>query len=424
MAVIITPQSEIDAYFASDDKSQSDFKKILKGIDNANQEYNIDDKPNILIGKGVDTILTGEEGEFEKTFYISQIESKPSDTIVDIVTKVFEMVSEDYQEYLAVTIPVVGAVQIKHEEECLIIDNDSLEPAIEEIVPNTISEFAPHLHTYEDYIMKVCEEINYQPRYGRDAKLKAVIEPGTEYFNDLCKSFGKKIIDNSMHNTIQSVVMSLRTNPRTSKYFDRNMQDKLDNVSFIYQMPIYFEYKGIKCKALLDLVVVVRDEEGRITLIEPIDLKTMFGNTYNFLQNCKKFRYDIQGAWYTLALMDFYALDDDNVVLKPFKFIVESTTFPGKPLVYEVDKSLLKIGKEGREPLNFVGMDFTSQQDKQEFVVQDRIKGYDELIDIYLYHEENGWDREKEILEADAEERPLLIDWNGFMSVSESLIFE
>lgn len=418
MSLIITSNEEIEAYYASSDLSQSELKKLLKGISNFKESSeNIDDKPNIIIGKAVDMILTGNKDEFENTFYVSNIEKMPSEAIVGIIRRVYGMLEEDYDQYVAKQLTVNDPVVVT-EENNLVVDNDSIfetpvTPA-EAIMP--FSMFAKQLLNNEDYIIAACEEVNYQARWGREAKLKAIIEPGAEYFADLCKAYGKKVIDSTTNNTIQSIVMSLRTNSRTAKYFDRKLFEAHENVTFIYQLPIHFEYRCINCKALLDLVVVVRDEEGRIILVEGIDLKTMHGNTYDFLNNIKSFRYDIQGAWYSLALTHEYALHNTPEKLAPFKFIVESTTFQGKPLVYTLDKTLLKIGKEGRPAFSYIDMAFVGEENKDVIVVSKAILGYDNLIDLYIFHEENGWDLEQEIIESDNNNTPLIVDWNGFVS--------
>ena len=52
----------------------------------------------------------------------------------------------------------------------------------------------------------------------------------------------------------------------------------------------------------------------------------MNGDTYHFISSLKTRRYDIQAAWYTLALCDYFAIPLGNPILKPFMFVVESTT--------------------------------------------------------------------------------------------------
>lgn len=409
MGLIITPEQEIIAYYESDAMSQSKLKKLLTGIDAfiAEQE-DISKKPYIIQGKAVDTILTGEEGDFEKNFYISSSEKKPTDAVASIVNYVYDRVSEDYTEYLSTITPLGGTQEIVEGQEIILIEHDNLE---DEVPITPFLEFIGRLDQYEAYIIEGCEQyvgptgsIGYQSRWGVDARLKAICEPGSAYFIDLCSSYGKTIIDSTMNNTIQSIVESLRTNLRTASYFDRYEQKDFTHVDVILQMPIYFEYRDIQCKALLDLVTIVRDSDGKILLISPFDLKTMNGNTYNFLNSIKSYRYDIQGVWYTLALRDFYCVSDKQIA--PFRFIVESTTKQGKPLVYELDESIMKIARWGRP----------AYISEYGHLLSAEINGVEQLLDMYEYHERNGWEAEEEIQQADSIDSPLIVNWNGFVN--------
>ena len=100
-----------------------------------------------------------------------------------------------------------------------------------------------------------------------------------------------------------SITESLRTNPVTKSFFDRETYSKLEDIDVYYQLPIYFEYRGIACKALLDMLFVFKDIDGKVLSVLLVDLKTMAGLTINFgITSFKSFRYDIQAAWYTEAL--------------------------------------------------------------------------------------------------------------------------
>ena len=85
MGIIITPQAEIDAYFESSALSQSSLKLLLKGyhafVENRDSdEDEKGEKSHLIIGSAVDLLLTGEEGEFQKQYYVSTLEKKPSST--------------------------------------------------------------------------------------------------------------------------------------------------------------------------------------------------------------------------------------------------------------------------------------------------------------------------------------------------------
>ena len=173
-------------------------------------------------------------------------------------------------------------------------------------------------------------------------------------------------------------------------------------------MPNMTFYRGVDCKALMDLVIVVKEAEGSIIKVKPIDLKTMAGSTLLFNSSLKTRRYDIQGAWYTLAVNSWLRGQDtlSNIVIDPFLFIVESSTHQGTPLVFEMHPDLLILGKSGREAeINYVS--------KPEAVLKQRIIGYDNLLDDYLFYESNDWTLDKRI-PVDVS-TPILMNWNGIV---------
>ena len=394
MGVFVTPQSEIDAYYASEALGQSKAKIILKGLDQFTAEQeDINNKPHIILGKAVDMLLTGAEEEFNQTYYVSKLEKIPTDAVSGIINQVFNQVKNNY----LLSLPIAEMIHVQDNGDHLIIENDSLD---EQSEIKTFTEFAGFLHEHEELILQACAEANYQPRWGAEAKLKAIVEPGSEYFKDICKAEGKTVIDVNTHNTILSVVQSLKTHPRTSRYFDKEMQAEQVTVDFYYQLPIYFQYYGMDLKALLDLVVVIKDINGDILKVEPIDLKTMYGNTFDFPTSIKSHRYDIQAAWYTAAIYAHFFLDRENEELvAPFKFIVESTSKQGKPLIFEMTREFLNQAREGvQASANYY------------------ISGMNDILQKIQYHIENGWELEQEIQEADEKVQFLQVGLYGIIS--------
>ena len=97
MAVYITPQSEIDKYFESENLNQSRLKSLEQGLSKFLDTEKLTDKElyygenkSFIKGSAVDCLLTGEEGKFEDLYYISDIETKPSDTEMSIINMVFD----------------------------------------------------------------------------------------------------------------------------------------------------------------------------------------------------------------------------------------------------------------------------------------------------------------------------------------------
>lgn len=386
MSVIVATKEEVQEYYGSDALGQSKLKLLLGDLGSFHKEFD-SSAEHFMIGSAVDCILTNSLEAFNEEYYISEVEKLPSDTVVEILNLVYQDLLQDYAEHLEV---ITGQ---------------------DEPLPVTpFHEFVGELGEWSAYILNACEFTGWQPRWGAEAKLKNIVEPGSAYFMDLCKSFGKTIISQTQNGTITRIVHSLQSNPRTASFFDRDFYEQMPDLTVYYQFPIYFEYRGVNCKALLDMVFVYRDEEGRILSITGVDLKTMNGNTFYFPSSVRARRYDIQAAWYTLALQKHFAVPDGSDVIKPFQFVVESTSYQGKPLNFVVDKSLLNIGRYGKKALTLVDTNLFAEEG-QNATLQQSVLGFEDLLDLYIYHSENGFTEERQIQEAGL--NPLVINWDG-----------
>lgn len=350
MGIIIAGIDQVEEYFESECVNQSSLKNLENGFGGymaalakkrKDKEENKPTPEYFLIGGAVDLILTGDPGEFEEEYYVSTLEKKPSEVEINIINSVFHELNDN---------------NLLHEVEWDACDNA---------------------------ILAAADEFEWQMRWKAETRITKLKLAGEAYFEDLKNSVGMKILTSAQKNTIDSIVMSLTSNPKTKKYFDRTMQAEQKNMDFYYQLPIYFMYEGVECKALLDLVVVHKDNDGKIIKIEPIDLKTMSGDTLQFVSKMRHHRYDIQAAWYTQALLTHFNVLADKI--EPFKFIVESTTMVGKPLVFVITAATLHHGKFGTP-----GGVFNSEGGERKLYYP-QVKGYKQLMDDYLYYEEQGW---------------------------------
>lgn len=346
MGLIITAQEEINKYYESKALNQSTLKNLIGGLDSflVNQENDHTNNKSFLIGSAVDTLLTAQDGVFRQQYYISNIENKPSDTEIDIIEKVFNLVTEKYKE---------GEWKTKD------------------------------IHNFSGFILQVADELEWRNNWKPETRINKICEIGYNYFEDLKNSYGKTILSLEEAELITNIVTSLKTNSLTQFYFDKDKFKKVDNVEVYYQFPIYFEITSedgdiIECKALLDILIVYKDDNGNISNIQPIDLKTMSGNTLSFYSNFRRFRYDIQAAWYTLALKQHFKINSEKIL--PFKFIVESTTNVGKPLIYTIDDELLDLGLNGREEILY-----------KNVLISKQIVGIKELIEEFVYYKETGF---------------------------------
>lgn len=331
----ITNREKIEEYRENSAISQSQLKKLLVGMDEFLKED--EDKKSIpmIIGSAVDTILTGNEEDFDNLFHVTHF-TKPSDLVAAILETVYNRVNDKLSD-LESNIPLL--------EEAII-------------------------------------DFNYQNNWKMETKVNKLLE-FSGYYQELQLSENKTVISEEQKATIDNIVNSLRTNPVTSKYFSRT---PLKNVDIYLQLPIYWHYKDVNCKSLLDMVFVYKDVEGNISHITPIDLKTYYGRTVDFLSAVKLRRYDIQAASYTLAVAKYFDVPPEKIY--NFLFVVESTTDIGHPIVFTASDELLDVGLNGLPEVWYEGR-----------LLRQQILGYDQLISLYKYYEQQGWQEEKIIYE-------------------------
>lgn len=351
----------VEDYYTNPAISQSQLKLLLgpdPSIFNTIQEPDLyfEEKKHFIIGDGVDMQLTRPIEEFNQKFHISNLQNKPSDTIKSIVNQVYDHVKEIY-------------------------------PNIETI------------QNYNNAILDSCNDHNYQPNWKDSTRVAKVVE-AWEYWEDLKQAEGKVVLSQEENDLISQIVMSIRTNPTTSKYFETSK-----DVEILDQLAIYFSYCDIDCKALLDRVIV--DHKNKT--IQPIDFKTMGDQTIYFPKSLRQRRYDIQAAFYTEALKSKKEYETYEIL--PFKFIVESTVNPGNPLVFTCSSELLDIGKNGRQPYKLCDKPYISTE-YITYMKFDEIKGFHQLIEDYKWYMEKDFETKREIVESQGE---FQLDWNGII---------
>lgn len=342
-----TDKSEIAKYRENESLSQSDLKKLLGGLENFLKEEDKQTLP-MIIGSAVDALLTGTPEEFEDEFHIISV-PKPSELMESMLLSVYE--------------------NSGNKEAAL----QDLLPVIEEVVVN----------------------YNYQSNWKLDTRIGKVLE-NFVYYEEIKQCAGKTVLSPSDMEVINNVVDSLRTNNLTKSLFMET--DRYHDI--YYQLPLFWELDGIKCKGLLDIVVVEKDFDGNVISVTPYDLKTLSDKTINFGASVKMRRYDIQAAWYSFGLRKCLAafLNCDISKLKNFRFVVESTTNPGEPLIYVCSDDILNIGTAGLPELIVNGR-----------LVRNRIFGFMDLFLLYKYYQEQGFQRERAIEESNG---LLTLDWD------------
>lgn len=362
---------EVEDYFASDAISQSKLKTLLLSPQLFNKEVKNDlyfeEKEHFIIGSAVDFLFTfnGDMDFFNEYYYVSHIENKPTDVVKSIIHSVFNKVINECAEF-------------------------NIEPNFKEY---------SFITGYKDTILNACNEHGYYNNWKDDTRINKICEEANDqYFQELVLSKGKTILSKEDLKTIISVYKSIIENEYTREYFNAEKYEILNQVA------IYFDIDGIKCKALLDRVCI--DHEAKT--IQIIDFKTIGDYTLNFHRQAKKFRYDVQAAFYQHAFINsmFEFNKYENYKVLPFVFIVESTLQQGFPIIYKMSHSLLNIGRNGQKQLNV----YDSFHNKAMQCYE--ILGYSQLFNLLKYYEENGYDTPKIIKENN---NCLTLDWFGIV---------
>ena len=189
---------------------------------------------------------------------------------------------------------------------------------------------------------------------------------------DHYKSGGKSKIYKKDFEAANELVSSLKNHSFTHKYFNSS-----ETTEIMYQVPIVFEYEGVKYKILLDGLLI----DSWSKTITPFDLKTSEESAYAFPSKILRWRYDIQAALYSRGAKVFFEANFPNFTMKDFTFVVGSFNSPSNPLVYNA-KGILEQGEYGG-------------------TVHDRpVRGFKQLTENYLWHlDTNQWEYPKEIYE-------------------------
>ena len=333
-------QSELKLLL-DDPKKFKEFKdKQAQGV-----QENSEDAKHFLLGSAVDCMLTSTD--FLEEFHVSSLENRPSDNVRNIINSVFSM-----------------AIQKGNNRE---------------------------FTNFKSEILEACNNFEYYPNWKDETRVNKILE-NYQYWNDLVLSEGKKVLSAEEYLTVRNVVASIKNHKFTREYF-RKAGSELE---IVYQLPIFFNHKTLDCKALLDMVIFNHSDKT----IQPIDIKTTSGRTVHFPTSFRKYRYDIQAAWYTLALE--YYIFYSNYTILPFKFIVESTTDIGRPLVFTCSKEALYTGRYGIEESVQTRLIFPNKTVANGNKAL-KYKGFEELLDELLKLRNTDFKYSSDILEANGD---------------------
>jgi hypothetical protein len=271
---------------------------------------------SLLAGSVVDCLLTGTEEEFKSRFVVSDITATPTGQVLQFTEKIASL----EQDTVEARQQIYKDLGIKS-------------PA-----------------TYEGFVKKW--EENHGPAY----------------LNFLKNTKDKKAVSALMYSDCKNLATSLKEHEFTAPYFNLGLDRE-----FLNQFAIIFRVADVECKALLDKVIIDHLDKT----IQPLDIKTTSEYQSNWLYSSFiKYRYDIQGAFYTNAVVSWAKEKYPDYSVLPFRFLVGSFVQVNTPMVYQMSAKDLIAGAEGG----------TLSSGR-------KLKGYKSLIEDYKWHlEQDKWD--------------------------------
>lgn len=264
-------------YHNAEGLNRSRLMKLVEGPKGFDEEEKsesfYEEKESFIIGTGAETrVLLGDEA-YNAAFFHPQLAEKPSDKVMSVMQRAY---SESF-----------GAASLEE------ITDEALTPIM------------------------IAEEYRKDQKWGLEAKLRNLRSEGEAYYNSLAQCGGRQLVSTEEVVTIGAVAEALWASPRFQKY----LKPANSNVIVEVQSVIFFEYRGYRCKAMLDIEHV--DHEAKTARV--IDLKTTKEKILNFPTAIRRFRYDLQVAFYCQALRAKYP---GYTILEPV-FVVASTTEEG-----------------------------------------------------------------------------------------------
>lgn len=161
-------------------------------------------------------------------------------------------------------------------------------------------------------------------------------EKGKEYYETLIKNSDKTVVDVNVLDHARNIAKILVEDEFTAHLFEES-----EDIEYFTKFPIEWTYEAesggsMICKSELDILRI--DHHNKI--IYPMDLKTTYDNE-NFESNYLRMRYDLQAAFYHLAVLKWSVEEDmQDYDIMPMEFIVGDTSInKRRPIRYKLSRN-------------------------------------------------------------------------------------
>lgn len=279
----------IKDYYANEALDQTKLKLLLGNDPRVFLNPPVIDTQATQFGSIVDCLLT-DPMEFDNDYYVTEMETLPTDTIQNIINNYYSI----------------------------------------------IKEFPEKENT--DVLLQCIKDAKYYPNWGDATKLTKVMEAGNDYLKELQVCGNRTMITKSNKELALTMISNLQ------RVFPEILMNTNPDIEVLYQVPLYFKYQDIDCKGLIDILVI-----NHITkTVQIIDLKTFYDHPLEFNYAIKSHRYDIQLAFYRLGLivLNKESYKDYDLLCS---CLVSSKNYPEIPVLYMFTQNLLNMGLFGRK---------------------------------------------------------------------------
>ena len=275
-----------DEYRKDEAYSYSTLARFAReGFDGLPHLYDKIESPSLTFGSCVDSLITGNEGEFDSKFLVAEMQNEPSDAEKQIAERLYSRYGDKYKCFKDIP---------------------------------------------EDCILSCLEDMQWNNHWLPKTRVKKLQEDCPGYYALLFEAEGRKIISTKLYNKAMDCVDALKSSIATRFYFEEdNAFDT--NIQRFYQLKFKAKMEGLDFKCMPDELIVVHDKK----IIVPVDLKTSSKAEWEFHKSFLQWKYYLQASLYTRILKENLCKDEyfKDFQIASYKFIVVNKASM-KPLVW------------------------------------------------------------------------------------------
>lgn len=234
-----------------------------------------------------------------------------------------------------------------------------------------------NIRNHKSTILKQTEFSEYSLSTGEEKRFEGIVNKAGDWWHFMVNNIHKEIISDDERSFGYEIAQKAKTHLKIGPYFK-----DYDWCDIYYQLPINFEVDGVKCKALLDHLVV----NHRRKLITLSDIKTIYLlNVDSFAQQARDLKYPFQLSFYREAIKQHFGLDYEFKA--QWLFIGKDLKNGFRANVIPCPKLLLDLYEEGFETMDkTVSIDAWGYE-SYSHKVSKKTYGWKEALEILKKHD-------------------------------------